>query len=175
MNPTAAQGQGQAQANVGQGQQQQMILQPHWDPMDPYGPLVEVKGWKIDKFGGKQWLPYREDLKAVLQRAKCWDVITGVLVPPDETTDPVGYGNFVNKANFANEVLTTTLPKKSKLSISQYEHVWEKYEHLSNMEVKRPHLNTMPFRRALINYQFNPVKETMERFIQNFEVYGIVP
>ena len=92
--------------------------------MDPYGHLVEVKGWNIDKFDGKQWLSYREDLKAVLQRAKCWGIITGALAPPDETIDPVGYGNFfVNKVNFSNEVLTTILPKKSKLSISQFEHV----------------------------------------------------
>ena len=174
MSPMAAgQAQSQPQQQQDQGQQPQMVLQPHFAASDPYGPLVEVRGWKIDKFDGKQWLPYREDLKAVLQRAKCWDVITGVIPPPDEITDPVGYANFINKANFANEVLTTTLPKKTKLSISQFENVWEKYDHLSNMEIRHPHLNNMPFRRTLMNYQFDPNKETMLQFIQNFEVKSL--
>ena len=71
MSPTATgQAQSQPQQQLGQGQQPQMVLQPHLAANDPYGPLVEVKGWKIDKFDGKQWLPYREDLKAVLKSAK---------------------------------------------------------------------------------------------------------
>ena len=80
---------------------------------------------------------------------------------------------LLTKQTFANEVLTTTLPKKTKLSISQFENVWEKYDHLSNMEIRRPHLNTMPFRRTLMNYQFDPNKETMLQFIQNFEVKSL--
>uniref|UniRef100_H3H819 CCHC-type domain-containing protein n=1 Tax=Phytophthora ramorum TaxID=164328 RepID=H3H819_PHYRM len=136
-----------------------------------------MEGHKVDtirslKFDGKNFLAYKEGLKAALRARKCWKILTGEETKPEKDGTPATKKKrkeWREKVLLLNDILTNTLDDVTRVRLAHLNKPQAKWAALVDDFEKKSFAVALFKRRELLNVEFDPDNESIRDYIHRVE------
>ncbi|KAE8969394.1 hypothetical protein PR001_g27511 [Phytophthora rubi] len=136
-----------------------------------------MEGQKVDtirslKFDGKNFLAYKEGLKAALRARKCWKILIGKESKPEKDgTDAAKKKRkeYREKVLLLNDILTNTLDDGTRVRLAHLKNPQDKWTTLVDDFEKNSFAVALFKRRELLNVEFDLERESIRDYIHRVE------
>ncbi|KAE9213995.1 hypothetical protein PF005_g9995 [Phytophthora fragariae] len=124
------------------------------------------------KFDGKNFLAYKEGLKAALRARKCWKILIGEETKPEKDGTPATKKKrkeWREKELLLNDILTNTLDDVTRVWLAHLNKPQAKWAALVDDFEKKSFAVALFKRRELLNVEFDAESESIRDYIHRVE------